>query len=402
MEMKKNKSLDVRYACIHIFYWAVYCAMIGYASVFLLGKGFSNSTIGVILAAANILAVVTQPLLASILDKNNKISLRKVISAAIIIMILLSILIAVAANTSIIMTLVIVLAFTFLMTLVPFINQLTFAFEKQGIEINFGLARGLGSVAYAVMSLILGKLVAVYSPDLIPFFYVGLSVCLLVFVYTFYLPGLKMTRDDNNEEKPAQLSLLEFVGKYKVFMLVALASTLLLFDHAIINNFFIQVVDNIGGDSSDMGKAIFLAAMLELPIMAMFSKLQAKFSCTVLLMVSAIAFTIKHVLTYLAVNMTMIYIAQVTQMFAYAIFIPASVYYVTQVIDEGDRVKGQALMTVTVTLSGVFASLLGGVLLDALGVHQVLFVGAIVSIVGTIIMILSLIGQRKETGAHIE
>ena len=74
--------------------------------------------------------------------------------------------------------------FTLMLTMQPFINSLTFAFEKNGIHINFGLARGIGSVAYAVMSLILGNIVAIFSPELLPFFYVGLSLCALPVSYT--------------------------------------------------------------------------------------------------------------------------------------------------------------------------------------------------------------------------
>lgn len=44
-------------------------------------------------------------------------------------------------------------------------------------------------------------------------------------------------------------------------------------------------------------------------------------------------------------------------MFAYALFIPASVYYVNKKIAVADRVKGQSLVTTSMTLSGVFAEL---------------------------------------------
>ena len=51
--------------------------------------------------------------------------------------------------------------------------------------------------------------------------------------------------------------------------------------------------------------------------------------------------------------------------------------------------KGQALVTGAMTLAGVFASLAGGVLLDALGVSKVLMIGAIISVLGTICMFVS-------------
>ena len=61
-------------------------------------------------------------------------------------------------------------------------------------------------------------------------------------------------------------------------------------------------------------------------------------------------------------------------------------YYVNQKVAVADRVKGQSLVTMSMTLSGVFASFCGGILLDAIGVHEVLLVSAILSVVGAIIV----------------
>ena len=108
-----------------------------------------------------------------------------------------------------------------------------------------------------------------------------------------------------------------------------------------------------------------------------------------MMLISAIFFSVKHIVTYFAMNMFMIYVAKVMQMLAYAVFIPASVYYVSQLVEKHDMNKGQALVTGAMTLAGVFASLAGGVLLDALGVSKVLMIGAIISVLGTICMFVS-------------
>lgn len=386
----ENKSLDIRYACIHGFYWMICCAMTGYASVFLLDKGFNNAMIGIVLSVSNILAVVGQPAVASYMDKATKLTLRMLVSLILVAIIVLSLVLSFISNTSPLLLLLVIIVFTLMLTMQPFINSLTFAFEKQGIHINFGLARGIGSVAYAVISLILGNIVAVFSPHILPYFYVGLSMCALAFVYTFYLPGHKdEIVHEKRQEEHVQLSMKQFVQKYKTFMFLLVATVFLFFDHSIINNFFIQVVNHIGGNSADMGNAIFLAAVLELPTMALFTKIQKKVGCRQMMMVSAVFFSVKHILTYFAANMFMIYVAQVMQMLAYAVFIPASVYYVSQLVDAHDMNKGQALVTGAMTLASVFASLAGGVLLDALGVSKVLMIGAIVSVMGTVFMFMS-------------
>jgi PPP family 3-phenylpropionic acid transporter len=138
-----------------------------------------------------------------------------------------------------------------------------------------------------------------------------------------------------------------------------------------------------------MGVAVFLAAILELISMSAFEKFKNKIDITIVLKIAAVMFTVKHVLTYFASSMTVIYIAQVMQMFAYALFIPAAVYYVDKLFNKKDAIKGQSLVTTAMTASGIISSLLGGILFDSVGTSTTLLIGAIVSLLGTIIMIMT-------------
>ena len=173
-------------------------------------------------------------------------------------------------------------------------------------------------------------------------------------------------------------------------MVFVLGTVVVFFTHTIINNFFIQILTPIGGNESSMGTAVFLAAIVELPAMGLFNVIRKKVSCTKLLKISVVLFAVKHILIFLATNMTMIYIAQTLQMGAFAIFTPASVYYVNQIISKNDSVKGQSMVTMGITASGILANITGGILLDAVGVHQVLLIGGIVSVIGAIIVMFSL------------
>ena len=265
-------------------------------------------------------------------------------------------------------------------------------FEKYGIQINFGIARGLGSVAYALTSMALGYIVEWFSPDLLPICYVVFNALLFIVVHLFVLPkNAQIVDADEESETEAEVqenvSLLKFASKYKKFIVFLLGFVLVYFAHTIINNFFIQIITNVGGNSSDMGNAVFLAAMLELPTMAYFTKLSQKVNCGTLIKASIVLFLAKHAITYLATNMVMIYIAQVLQMGAYALFIPASVYYVNCKVDNKDIVKGQSFVTTSMTMSGVFANIIGGILLDAVGVSEVLLIGVILSLIGAVIVL---------------
>ena len=70
-----KKILNVEYGAIHATYWMTYAIVASFASAFLLGRGYSNSYIGLIIAVGSVLAVFLQPILADIADRSEKISL---------------------------------------------------------------------------------------------------------------------------------------------------------------------------------------------------------------------------------------------------------------------------------------------------------------------------------------
>ena len=393
--MDRVKSLNIKYVAGQIFYFATFASMMGYASVYLLYKGFSNSTIGILLSLCNILAVFMQPTLASFADRHQNIEIRKIVTSVVAIAIVLSAILLVIPSNQAIIFILIVSIFSLMTTIMPLMNTLAFVFEKYGISINYGLARGLGSVAYAVASMVLGHAVEAFSPDLLPVCYVVFNLLLFIVVHGYVLPKneqieVTVEKTEEHEEVTASKdSLWDFAKKYKKFIIFLLGFAFVYLAHTIINNFFIQIITNVGGTSSDMGNAVFLAAMLELPTMAYFTKLSKKVNCGTLIKISIILFLAKHVITFLATDMVMIYLAQAFQMGAYALFIPASVYYVNCKFESQDMVKGQSSVTTAMTVAGVFGNLVGGILLDAVGVGEVLLIGAVVSLVGAAIVVMT-------------
>lgn len=392
--MKRILSLDIKYSAIQFIFFGSICAIMGYASVYLIAQGVSNSLIGTILAAISVIVVFTQPAIASFADKNKHIELRKIIAAVMVAAVVLSVGVYLSSSITMLLLCMFVCASTCLQTVMPLMNSLAFVFEKYGVEINYGIARGIGSAAYALVSFALGFLVEDFGTSIIPLVYIIFNVLLVFVVHSFVLPKSEMTetvveQKESEEVEEEQLSFVGFFKKYKKFMIFVLGVIVVYFTHTIINNFFIQVLTPIGGTESDMGTAVFLAAIVELPAMGLFNVIRKKVNVSTLLKFSAIMFAVKHGLTFLATDMTLIYVAQFTQIAAYAILIPASVYYVNSIIAKQDQIKGQSMVTMAMTASGIVANLAGGFLLDGIGVHNVLLVGTIISVIGAVIVIAS-------------
>ncbi len=389
--MKRLLSIDIKYSLTQVCYFGAFCGLMGYASVYLLDHGVSNSVIGMVLALVSVIAVFTQPMIASFADKNKHIELRKIIIVVLLIIIGLSFGLYLSNGVAVLLLCLFVGIATLMMTIQPLLNSLAFVFEKYGVEVNYGIGRGLGSAAYAVVSFILGYMIEDFGTSIIPLIYIVLNIALVFIVYIYVIPKneKKLVQTENKEEVESQLSFIGFCQTYQKFMIFILGVVLVFFTHTIINNFFIQVLKPINGTEAQMGTAIFLAAIVELPAMAMFNTVRKKVSCTALIKLSVVMFLVKHTITFFATGIMMIYIAQAFQVLAYAIFIPASVYYVNEVIKQEDSIKGQSMVTMAITGSGILANLIGGFLLDSIGVHSVLMIGVGVSIIGAIVVIMT-------------
>jgi len=152
--------------------------------------------------------------------------------------------------------------------------------------------------------------------------------------------------------------------------------------------------DYLGSDGTNNYLGLYnngssIAAILELPVMLSFTKIITKYHNASLLKLAGLFFTLKAVITLLSSTVGMIYFAQSFQMLSYAIFIPGSIYYVNKVIDKSDMVKGQAFTTAATTLGGVGGSLIGGLILSFASVTTMLVIGVVISLAGTLILLLS-------------
>ena len=177
-------------------------------------------------------------------------------------------------------------------------------------------------------------------------------------------------------------------------MTLLVGLTLLFVSHNMLNNFIFQIVQYHGAGSVEMGNVAGLAAALELPTMFLFTYYLKIVSAGNLLKVSGVFFTLKALMTYLATGMGMIYAAQFMQMFGFALFVVASVYYVNEKIAEQDKVKGQSYMTMTNTAGSVGGSLIAGWLIDSLGVPTMLLVSVLAGLLGAVLVIISAQGSR--------
>ena len=185
-------------------------------------------------------------------------------------------------------------------------------------------------------------------------------------------------------------SIKRFVEKYKMFFVFLIGLMGFYFGHVLINNFLFQITVNVGGDEADTGGLLAMQAIVELPAMIFFTWLKDRFGSKLLLSFSAVFYFVKILATTVATSVGMLYFSMIFQALAFAVFIPASVHFVDEIMSKKDAVKGQAFVTVAMTLSNLLSSLLGGILIRIVGVTVSLWFGTIVTLCGVVVSIYGL------------
>ncbi len=385
--MKRNLLYNGEYCVTQGFFWMAFCSVVSYAALFLQRRGYSSSETGIIMAFGNILALLLQPTVAALADRSRRVSLMGIISAIAGVMICGMGAVILIPGRSIAVGICYGLYFCCVYLMLPFVNSFAGMLSSWGYNINFGIARGVGSLCYALLSLMLGELIERFSPNVLPVSGIIFSLALLLMMALFTRQYSSESGAFSSVSKERSLSLFRFLKSDKRFALTLVGIALTYFSHTAFTNFLINVVENVGGGSAEMGVCAFIAAVVELPPMFLFMKMLKKVRCSALLKLSCAMFSVKMFLCFLAPNVPALYAAQVVQMIAFGLYIPASVQYVNEVVAPADRVKGQALVTSTTTLSAIAASFLSGIMLDNLGVGATMLVSAAVSAAGALVVI---------------
>ncbi|MCR4939615.1 MAG: MFS transporter [Treponemataceae bacterium] len=437
--MKKSAGKGfwtVRYTLLNATYFAAFCTIHACAAVFLLANGFTNTQVGLLLAVANIVSAIFQPFIAGIIDKPGALTNRRFILISVLVILFGAVILLFVQNNKALIFIIYALIYMVQFAYQPVMTALCFEYQKAGCNIQYGLSRGLGSASFAVTSAFIGAAVEQYGVSILMVVTIVLMLLSAVIIISFKkpskaagaladdvcepatgeqasaicgesaaeepvagvladaapgeamaAPGSENLSQGNSSLSPlsARGGFIGFAKAYPAFMLYLLAAVCFFFAHNMINDFMIQIIRSLGGGEKELGYSNFLQAILELPVMALIGLVLKRISARRLLVFSGLAFFVKPLILVFASNMAMMYLSQSFQLFAYAVFIPAAAYYVSQTMKESDQVKGQAYVTSAITLGGVFSNFICGAILDNFGILPMLLTGTVVCAVGVLL-----------------
>lgn len=277
------------------------------------------------------------------------------------------------------------LAITLIM--VPLVNSLSFYYRSCGITVNYGYARGIGSLCFSGISMLLGILTVHSGNFVVPLSYGILGAAL--FAVSLSFPDLMATGKTGAVDSVSVSRRSLRLSEHKCFLWMLIGLSLVMLFHNMLMTYFIYVIERAGGNSGDMGMAVGVAAVVEIPVLFLYTRVRKDRPSAGFLTISGFAFLLKAVLFIFAKSVGMIYLIQCLQCLAYGLMAASRVYYVDETVGEENEATGQAYIAATETIGLVLGSALGGLIMQNLGLETLLVVGAVACAAGASFMLLS-------------
>lgn len=375
-----ERKENIRYCLLLGVHTMMLCPAINFVTPYLAAAQVSTKNIGILVEVSCLLAVLFQQFVGRLVDRNivDGKKLLLLLTAILTLGAFSLVLVEVGSFRAIIFGGMYCITFV----MMPVLYSFSFFYESKGISVNYGVARGVGSMSFAICSMVLGFLMLKFGTFVVPLGYGLLGAAL--FAILLSMPTLRGTASAS----PTQNNSLD-LSKFPAFRMMLIGLCLVMLFHNMVMTYFIYAIENVGGDSSHLGMALGIAAFLEIPILFLYTTIKGNTASKYFLTASGVFFFVKAALFVVAQSVTMIYLIQLLQIVSYGLMAASRVYYVDEMVGKKYETTGQAYMAATETVGVVLGSIIGGFLMHEMGIGSILWGGAVASLVGMICMIYS-------------
>ena len=387
-----EKKLNIDHIFIQIIYFMTAALTYAFGTYTMLSRGVSSSTIGLLIAFGDLLAITLQAIISNILDKANKfntVQMTIIISITLLIVSIINYFINEPCTILYINYIIYQASVGILMTL---FNQLSSSFVNAGFNINFGIARAFGSLSFAITCFIYGYISEAFG-------YKTITLSLILFQILILIVLLITNKHFDVEEKQraklANIPFKEFIRNHKPFIATCVGYALIMCGYNATENFMLPIMEDVGGTNLDASIISGLKAIFEIPIIYNFSKIEKIIKPKLIFFIAGISFTIKAAVTYFAKSTLPIYIVQAFQSTSFSLLLPATISYIDRIMSQKELSRGHSMQSILQTIAGMAFNSIAGNIIDNTGVKMFCLVSTITTLIGTLVITASIKDNEK-------
>lgn len=381
------KRLNLKFSLLQGSYWSASCMIFAFLVTYLSHHGYRTLHIGLIMTILSLTTFILQPVIGYVND--NYISEKKLY----IIFSILAIpsLFLMQSTVSVFWAFIVtsILTSVFIRQFPALIDSWTVKIQTNNNNINYGLSRGMGSLAFAVSALVFGKIFEIYSIEYM--FIASAGFLAISIIVAFTIDEVKIKK--NKDKKPAFKKLF----KNSRYGLLLISGFLCSFGLAIALTYFPLLLESQGGTSGDLGISLFIMAVSEVPIMLLINRFANRIKLDKLLLISFLFYVLRVSSMLLTTNVTMLIVVQIIQSLSFGLYYPTAIKYIYEIVDKQNI--STAIMTFssfTLAISSIIACSIGGYMIDSFGIRSIYILATIISILGVIIFAVGDFTLRKQ------
>jgi len=394
-----SRLLGRHYAALQGIYWANIASTAVYSVVLLQSRGITNTQIGVIMAFRALASIILQPFTASLADRLQQ---RIPLKYFGIIMIL----IAFSANLALYFSgggfVALVIIFMVMgaseNVMAPINDALAIQYINGGYPLNYSVARGIGSLSFAVSCLVLAGLVGRAGVESTIILHGILLLLLALVLITFRnYPGPISKEYEKARPKTGQrMTYRQILAKNPAMLVFLTAAFCLMVGASSVFQYLPNFISRAGGSSSDVGIALFVLAAAQFPTSLIYRRIARRFNTSTLLLVAYFFIFIRCLLVMLAGHPELIIAVMALDLFGGGLQISSEVFFINEIVGSANVVKGQSLIRIIPGGIGVMiSSLLSGYLIDQVGLNGMTMVASAFMITGVLILLTEMIVRRS-------
>lgn len=351
--------------------------VISFLPLLLTYRGLTGQQIGWVLAVGSTVSILAKPLWGYLSDKYQTVRN---------ILILCAIGLIISSSIFFRMTtlpLILGFAFVFYFFTTP-IGSLADSLAHRRAEalgVSFGSIRTWGSIGFALCSLLVGQLMD----------FIGIQYLILPYVFMGSLLLICSFRlvDVHVETKPVQLRDVKKIIQNRQLFLFLILLLFVMITHRLNDSYIGLFIGQLGGPDSMVGWAWFIGVSSEAIVFATAGFWFKKYHPLVYMIAASLAFALRWFL-YAWVDLPiLIVVFQFMHGVSFGVFYSAAFQYVGRLIPKELQSTGHLVFaTVFFGISGIIASLGGGVLMDTIGGNWMYFIMGCMAVIGAILITL--------------
>lgn len=394
--MRKDKKIEILHSLIHSTYQMMASIVYGFGIYTLLERGYSSSLAGLCFSLVSLFSIIVTPIVSNYLDNTDKITVFDVITASGALIFLLYIINYFLNSKCLLLSIIFILANGIHVFLDSIVNSISSKIATYGIDAPYTSARAIGSVSYGVMCALFGYISEKTS-------YISIIIGGLLFSFFVFILGLLINKhfkkikpiDTQTIKKEDTIGFKEFLSNNILFVILCLFITGFFIGYTTVDNFMILVVENVGGNSKDMGYLLAYKAVLEGIAILLFPLILKKVKLETALYISALGFVLKQAVITFAPSLTMLYVGQTFQMISFSFITPGMVEFVNKYLKKREVIRGVSLFTLTVSIGSTISSVSAGMINDAYGVPALNLFALFITVISAIGFCFTLSFRKK-------